>query len=59
MTDQNRKELLHKTGELYKQFIENQDEQRAAKLAAVMKKRLMKRFISRLPGIIQRENRHC
>lgn len=38
MTDQNRKELLHKTGELYKQFIENQDEQRAAKLAAVMKK---------------------
>lgn len=38
MTDQNRKKLLHKTGELYKQFIENQDEQRAAKLAAVMKK---------------------
>lgn len=38
MTDQNRKELLHKTGEIYKQFIENQDEQRAAKLAAVMKK---------------------
>ncbi|MEC0294380.1 dynamin GTPase [Bacillus subtilis] len=38
MTDQNRKELLHKTWELYKQFIENQDEQRAAKLAAVMKK---------------------
>ncbi|MEC2183953.1 dynamin family protein [Bacillus spizizenii] len=38
MTEHNRKELLHKTGELYKQFIENQDEERAAKLAAVMKK---------------------
>ncbi|MCO4850436.1 dynamin family protein [Bacillus vallismortis] len=38
MTEHNRKELLHKTGELYKQFIENQDEQRAAKLAAVMNK---------------------
>ncbi|MHA6486218.1 dynamin family protein [Bacillus cabrialesii] len=38
MTEYNRKELLHKTGELYKQFIENQDEQRAAKLAAVMNK---------------------
>ncbi|WP_412055971.1 hypothetical protein, partial [Bacillus inaquosorum] len=38
MTEHNRKELLHKTGEIYKQFIENQDEQRAAKLAAVMKK---------------------
>lgn len=32
MTDQNRKELLQKTGEIYKQFIENQDEQRVAKL---------------------------
>ncbi|MDO3662107.1 dynamin family protein [Bacillus sp. C28GYM-DRY-1] len=38
MTEHSRKELLHKTGELYKQFIENQDEDRAAKLAAVMKK---------------------
>ncbi|MEW4971610.1 dynamin family protein [Bacillus stercoris] len=38
MTEHNRNELLHKTGELYQQFIENQDEQRAAKLAAVMKK---------------------
>ncbi|MCY7784678.1 MULTISPECIES: dynamin family protein [unclassified Bacillus (in: firmicutes)] len=38
MTEHNREELLHKTGELYKQFIENQDEQRAAKLAAVMNK---------------------
>ncbi|MCY8535695.1 dynamin family protein [Bacillus vallismortis] len=38
MTEHNRKELLHKTGELYKEFIENQDEQRAAKLAAVMNK---------------------
>ncbi len=33
MTEHNRKELLHKTGEIYKQFIENQDEQRVAKLA--------------------------
>lgn len=38
MTEHNREELLHKTGELYKRLIENQDEQRAAKLAAVMKK---------------------
>ncbi|MCY7803840.1 dynamin family protein [Bacillus spizizenii] len=38
MTEHNRKELLHKTGELYQQFIENQDEERAAKLAAIMKK---------------------
>ncbi|MDR4435434.1 dynamin family protein [Bacillus tequilensis] len=38
MTEHNRKELLHKTGELYKQLIENQDEQRAAKLAAVVQK---------------------
>ncbi len=59
MTEHNRNELLHKTGELYQQFIENQDEQRAAKLAAVMKKRQMKRFISRLRGIIQRGNHHC
>ncbi|KAF1679887.1 dynamin family protein [Bacillus sp. SKDU12] len=38
MTKHNRKQLLHKTGELYKHLIENQDDQRAAKLAAVMKK---------------------
>ncbi|WP_426982530.1 dynamin family protein [Bacillus cabrialesii] len=38
MTEHNRKELLHKTGELYKRFNENKDEQRAAKLAAVMQK---------------------
>lgn len=38
MTERSRQELLYKTGALYEQLIENQDEKRAAKLASVVKK---------------------
>ncbi|MEK3709772.1 dynamin family protein [Bacillus sp. FSL K6-1005] len=38
MTERSRQELLYKTGVLYEQMVENQDEKRAAKLASVVEK---------------------
>lgn len=59
MTEHNRKELLHKTGELYQQFIENQDEERAAKLAAIMKKAVDEEVYIAFTGHYSAGNRHC
>lgn len=58
MTEEERhnREIFSRTGALYAQFLDHQDEKRADQLAAIMKKRLMKRFISRLPGIIRPES---
>lgn len=59
MTERSRQELLYKTGALYEQLIENQDEKGRLNWLQLLRKPQMKKFISRLQGIIQRGNRHC